>query len=406
MPVIRQASGMRTVSGAGKGELDTLCFLGTDQQSGVRLGEALPNQVNEGLVAFQPQLPGLAIEWRLVGDQRQLMLDEDAQRFGDNRDMIFEPLLATAQSIEAHAEPLVELIAGTAIKPGIERIGKNGGLGRARLCAQRLELFRQIVGQIELMAGLERLQGASVATGPALRTGGIRRTGPPPPGILPPGTCRSYYVLGAPRRISAHHIPISGPPRSRPDVQLIPPARTTPEICWPIRRSSTGRHGTSVNSFDFSTIANFLSPIVTGPRQVPCTRSPSRCSTNDRRIDALTGDDLSYQFGTIVELTYQTMKRSLCPDTFPANCPCRGYKDATLCSAIALGPGLPLTTYERFKVTLGGTHPEFIVRFARLLSLSRAPNNDWYRRQARQILLQVRVRNERGALESGARLFR
>jgi hypothetical protein len=107
-----------------------------------------------------------------------------------------------------------------------------------------------------------------------------------------------------------------------------------------------------------------------------------------------------------VQLTYQAMKRSLCPDTFPANCPCPGYTNASLCSAIAVGPGLPLTTYERFKVTLAGTHPEFIVRFARLLSLSRAPNNEWYQRQARQILRQVRVKNERGAVESGARLFR
>ena len=124
------------------------------------------------------------------------------------------------------------------------------------------------------------------------------------------------------------------------------------------------------------------------------------------RLDALPHPDLDLEYGLVAQLTYQAMKRSLCPDTFPANCPCPGYKNAALCSAIALGPGLPLVGDERFKVTLTGDHPEFIVRFSRLLYLSKAPNVDWYRREARQVLLRVRVRNERGRTESAARLFR
>jgi len=125
-----------------------------------------------------------------------------------------------------------------------------------------------------------------------------------------------------------------------------------------------------------------------------------------RRIDALTGLDLTLEYGMIVQLAYQAMKMSLCPGTFPETCPCPGYKNASSCAAIAAGPGLPLTTYERFDVTLAGTHPEFIVRFARLLSLSRSSDNGWYQRQAQQILRQVRVKNEHGAAESGDLLFR
>jgi hypothetical protein len=53
---------------------------------------------------------------------------------------------------------------------------------------------------------------------------------------------------------------------------------------------------------------------------------------------------------------------------------------------------------------LTGTHPEFVVRFARLLYLSRDPGTRGiYRNEAREIVL---VRNERGQLESPAALFK
>lgn len=123
-----------------------------------------------------------------------------------------------------------------------------------------------------------------------------------------------------------------------------------------------------------------------------------------RRVDAIADQRLEY--GLVVRLTYQAMKRSLCPDTFPANCPCPGYTDAALCSRIALGPGMPLVGDERFKVALAGTHPEFIVRFARMVWLSSSPGARAYRKEAREVLRRVEVRNEGGRLEGTKALFR
>lgn len=123
-------------------------------------------------------------------------------------------------------------------------------------------------------------------------------------------------------------------------------------------------------------------------------------------LDAST-TDLEQQYGMIAFLSYAAMKKSLCPDTFPANCPCPGYKDATLCSRIAYGPGLPLTGKEQFRVTLAGTHPEFVVRFARLLYLSTYPySRSIFRPQAEQVLRHIVVKDEHGNLQSTRDLFR
>lgn len=111
-------------------------------------------------------------------------------------------------------------------------------------------------------------------------------------------------------------------------------------------------------------------------------------------------------YSVVVELTYAAMKRSLCPDTFPAACACPGHQVET-CSQIAYGPGLPLSGEEEFQVTLKGTHPEYIVRFARLLHLSRDPNvRIPYARTSREVLRRVVVRDERGVLQSMRPLFR
>lgn len=118
--------------------------------------------------------------------------------------------------------------------------------------------------------------------------------------------------------------------------------------------------------------------------------------------------DRNSEFGAIVDLANSAVKKSLCPDTFPALCPCPGYTDATLCSRVPIGPGGPLIgANDRVLVTLTGTHPEYVVRFARLLYLSRDPGaRAIYRNAARELLLRVVVRNERGQLESTAALFR
>jgi hypothetical protein len=118
--------------------------------------------------------------------------------------------------------------------------------------------------------------------------------------------------------------------------------------------------------------------------------------------------DRNSEFGAVVDLANGAVKKSLCPDTFPALCPCPGYTDPTLCSRVPIGPGGPLiAANDRVSVTLTGTHPEFVVRFARLLYLSRDPEiRGIYRNEARELLLRVVVRNERGQLESTAALFK
>jgi hypothetical protein len=113
------------------------------------------------------------------------------------------------------------------------------------------------------------------------------------------------------------------------------------------------------------------------------------------------------EYGAIVDLASGAVKKSVCPDTFPTTCPCPGYTDATLCSRIPLGPGLLIGEDDRISVTLTGTHPEFVVRFARMLYLSRDPKaHSYYGREAQQVLFRVVVRNEDGQLERTEALFR
>jgi hypothetical protein len=115
--------------------------------------------------------------------------------------------------------------------------------------------------------------------------------------------------------------------------------------------------------------------------------------------------DRDLEYGAVVDLASEAVKKSLCPDTFPAACPCPGYTNAALCSRVPLGPGLLIADEDRVKVTLTGTHPEFVVRFARLLYLSRKAQS-FEAREARQVLLRVVVRDEQGQLENAAALFR
>lgn len=111
-------------------------------------------------------------------------------------------------------------------------------------------------------------------------------------------------------------------------------------------------------------------------------------------------------YGLIVALTDAAVKRSLCPDTFPRPCPCPGYTNAALCSRIPLGPGLLISPQDHLTVTLTGTHPQYVVRFARLVFLSTNPRlKDIYGTEARRILEHVVVRDENGALESAEALF-
>ena len=123
-------------------------------------------------------------------------------------------------------------------------------------------------------------------------------------------------------------------------------------------------------------------------------------------IERSATDAISYH-RTIIDLAVSAVRRSVCPETFPAPCPCPGYTDATLCSRIPLGPGLLVGEDEKIQVTLSGTHPEFVVRFARLLFLSKDRRiRDIYGRQAERVLGHVVVKNEQGELEATNTLFR
>ena len=70
-------------------------------------------------------------------------------------------------------------------------------------------------------------------------------------------------------------MPISGPCRWRPNVQLIEPElRIIPETSLPSCRPSTGRQGTSVNFREFCTTAKLPALRFTRRRTTPEIRSP------------------------------------------------------------------------------------------------------------------------------------
>ncbi|WP_370674688.1 hypothetical protein [Pleomorphomonas sp. PLEO] len=82
--------------------------------------------------------------------------------------------------------------------------------------------------------------------------------------------------------------------------------------------------------------------------------------------------DFNAQYGVISDILNSVISKNLCPETFPNWCPCPGYSDPTLCSKIPIGPGLPVYSGESFRIELKGTHPDFLVRFARFLILSKS----------------------------------
>lgn len=125
-----------------------------------------------------------------------------------------------------------------------------------------------------------------------------------------------------------------------------------------------------------------------------------------RAIDNAVGDKDAYYF-VIVQLATAALAKSLCPDTFPGPCPCPGYTNAASCSRIPYGPGLLIAEDDKVTVELTGTHPEFVVRFSRLLFLSTNKRfRDIYGNEARQVLRHIVVRDESGKLETTAPLFR
>jgi hypothetical protein len=123
----------------------------------IRPGQSAPDSLNERAISLKSELTSLVLERRLVRGQRQLMLNERAEGFGDEVELPGKLLVGPAQSVESEAKPFVELGGAAAREPRAESISEDCRLGRTRLGCKRFELLREVLGQIELVPHLEGL---------------------------------------------------------------------------------------------------------------------------------------------------------------------------------------------------------------------------------------------------------
>src|SRR3546814_14951947 len=93
----------------------------------------------------------------LVGNEGQLMRDEQIEHLGHGVECRFAALGDALLTVEPRAEPLVQFMAGFALEPSAQCIGQDRGFGRAALRFQVRERLRQVIGAVKLMAGLEWL---------------------------------------------------------------------------------------------------------------------------------------------------------------------------------------------------------------------------------------------------------
>jgi hypothetical protein len=121
--------------------------------------QPLLDQVHEADVTRPAQPSGVAIERRLMRHQRQLMSDEQAKHLGQRIDLALHALCRPVLPVEPGAEALVQLLPSLAVEPCMERIGQDLRLRRARVGCQRVELRREVIGKVELVAGLEGYMG-------------------------------------------------------------------------------------------------------------------------------------------------------------------------------------------------------------------------------------------------------
>src|SRR3546814_8098158 len=82
------------------------------------------------------------------------MPDEQAEHFGQRIDLALEPLSRPGLPVKPWPEALVQFRRALALEPGIERIGQYLRLRRSRAGGKRVQLRRQVIGKIELMACL------------------------------------------------------------------------------------------------------------------------------------------------------------------------------------------------------------------------------------------------------------
>src|SRR3546814_12537291 len=94
--------------------------------------QPLLDQPHEADIACPAEASGVAVERRLICNQRQLMPDEQAEHFGQRIDLALEPLSRPGLPVKPWPEALVQFRRALALEPGIERIGQSLRLRRSR----------------------------------------------------------------------------------------------------------------------------------------------------------------------------------------------------------------------------------------------------------------------------------
>lgn len=142
----------------------------------IRPPQPSTNRLNERSVSLKSKLTSFRLERRMVRDQRELMLDESAERFGNEIELHAKLLVGPAQSIKSDTEPIVKFGGTAPLQPSTESVGENRSLRRAGLGCERFELLREVAGQIELVPRLEGLHAANSGVHARLKADGGGRT--------------------------------------------------------------------------------------------------------------------------------------------------------------------------------------------------------------------------------------
>jgi hypothetical protein len=88
----------------------------------------LPDEVDEFVITLKSELTGFWLERGLVRSYRQLMLDEGAQRFGNEVELPGKLLVRPTKAVEPEAESFIEFGGTATIQPRAERVREDRGL--------------------------------------------------------------------------------------------------------------------------------------------------------------------------------------------------------------------------------------------------------------------------------------
>src|SRR3546814_21153094 len=97
-----------------------------------------------------------------MGNERELMVDEHAKRFGDTVEPAMDALMLAREAVEPVSEAIIQLMSGAPVNPGIQVLGEHRRLLRVWAGGELLQLLLNIVGQIELVKGLGRFYSSDV----------------------------------------------------------------------------------------------------------------------------------------------------------------------------------------------------------------------------------------------------